>query len=311
MEKVFLKTVLLCFLACFPGLGSAQEIRIDDTDFVQPMIEKWVTEYKKENPDSKLCVKTGSEKDETAPAISVIASAVPGNRANGDRVVYAGRYALIPVSNNRNPLLERIGKGLKRNELRNLVFEKDPAEMEDDGDDKPKYAVTVYSRGGRNSSTTLALAGFFGASPERIRGKKIIGDDIFLLHALQKDSNGIAFNTLNYVYNLKTRRLKDHLAILPLNLKSGQREALMSRNVDPVISILETSSIETIPVEKFGLLIPAAYADHEDVLRFVAWVTANGQRFNHELGFLMLDAHTLALQREKPDNALLTYASAK
>lgn len=275
------------------------------------MIEKWVTEYKRENPNSKLCVKTGSEKDETAPAISVVVNAVPGSRTNEDRLVYAGRYALIPVSNKRNPLLERIRKGLKRNELRNLVFEKDPAEMEEDEDDRPKYAVTVYSRGGRNSPTTLALAGFFGASPERIRGKKIIGDDIFLLHALQKDPSGIAFNTLNYVYDLKTRRLKDHLAILPLNLKSGQKEALLSQNVDHVISILEASDIETIPVEKFGLLIPAEYADNEDVLRFVGWVTANGQRFNHELGFLMLDAQALALQREKPNSAPLTYASAK
>jgi ABC-type phosphate transport system substrate-binding protein len=300
MKKIAYKAVLLAFLAGFSGRAIAQEIQIEGIKFVHPIIEKWVTEYGKEHPEARFVVKIVPEKESQSTGLSVIAGRVSEEEVNGrNRVVYTGRYALIPVSNRNNPLIEKAGKGLKKKELKNLVFERDVLDdeaYEDDG--KEKYAATVYSRSGQ-AATTLALAEYFDRAPEHIRGKKIIGDEIYLLNALQKDESGIAFNTLNYVYDLETRQLKSPLTILPLNLKSEQREALQSGNIDKAISLLETAKIETIPVEKFGIVIPEEQAGNAEVLRFANWILEQGQQYNHEFGFLSLDSRTLSSQKRE------------
>ncbi|MDR3262071.1 MAG: substrate-binding domain-containing protein [Tannerella sp.] len=312
MKSIILKLVLSSFLAYFSGSVIAQEIHIDGVKFVHPIVEKWITEYKKENPDSKFNVKIDSEKKDGSSVLFIVASPVSEEEVGGnDKVVYVGRYALIPVSNKNNPLIEKVGKGLKKKELRNLIFEKDLLDDEAYEDDaKEKYTATIYSRNGQ-TPTTLTLAGHFSQSPERIRGKKIIGDEIYLLNAIQKDENGIAFNTLNYIYDLNTRQLKANLTILPLNLKSEQKEALLSQNIDQAISVLEDSKIETIPVEKFGLVIPEKYLKNAEVLKFANWILAHGQQYNHELGFLTLDVNTLTAQKKilKNDDGNLSYLS--
>jgi hypothetical protein len=197
---------------------------------------------------------------------------------------------------------------LKKKELKNLLFEKDLSDDDAYGDGgEEKYAATIYSRSG-SAPTTRALAEHFAQLPERIRGKKIVGDEIYLLNALQKDELGVAYNTLNYVYDLQTRRLKEPLAVLPLNLKSEQREALLSGDIDRTISALEEARIEAVPVEKIGLVIPEAYAGDAEVLKFAGWILDQGQQFNHALGFLTLDSGTLAAQkRELADNGRLSY----
>jgi ABC-type phosphate transport system substrate-binding protein len=284
----------------FSGNVKAQEIHIEGAKFIHPIVEKWVTEYKKEYPEAGFEVKIVVEKNAQNPGLTVVAGRVDDDEVSEkERIIYAGRYALIPVSNKNNPLIGKVGKGLKKKELKKLLFEKDLLEDEDYEEEKQeKYAATVYSRSGE-SPTTLALAEHFSQCPTRLKGKRIVGDEIYLLNALQKDENGIAYNTLNYVYDLGTRRLKPHLAVLPLNLKSEQREALTSLDIDRTISVLENSGIETIPVEKFGFVIPEEYANSAEVLKFAGWILERGQQFNHELGFLTLDAGTLAAQKKQ------------
>ncbi|MDR2765422.1 MAG: hypothetical protein LBB90_10395 [Tannerella sp.] len=303
MKKTIYKAVLFAFLAGFSGHAIAQEIQIEGIKFVHPIIEKWVTEYRKEHPEARLEVKVVTEKDVPSSGLSVIAGRVSEEEVNGrNKVVYTGRYALIPVSNRNNPLIEKAGKGLKKKELKNLVFEKDLLDdesYEDNG--KEKYAATVYSRSGQ-AATTLTLAEHFDRAPEHIKGKKIIGDEIYLLNALQKDESGIAFNTLNYVYDLKTRQLKSHLTILPLSLKSEQREALLSENIDKAILLLETAKIETIPVDRFGIIIPEEHVGNAEILRFANWILEQGQQYNHEFGFLSLDSRTLSAQKQELKN---------
>ncbi|MDR1523922.1 MAG: substrate-binding domain-containing protein [Tannerella sp.] len=308
MKKIIFKITFAFSFIFFSGVIFAQEIRIEGTKFVYPIVEKWLTEYKKENPKSSISLEVGtSSQDENISDLSVIVNSAADDNANGEKVVFVGRYALLPVSNAQNPLLEKAAKGLKKRDLIDLVFEKDVLEEDFDPDKKSKYTATIYSRN-NESSTTLALAEYFGQTPERIKGKKILGDEIYLVTAVQKDEEGITFNTLNYVFDLKSRQLKSGISFVPLQLKSKQKEALESDNIDNLISLLEESKIETIPVENFGLQIPKEHFNNEDVVKFVKWILNHGQQYNHEYGFLNLDSKTLLSQKEQLDNSK-TYLS--
>ncbi|MDR2814963.1 MAG: hypothetical protein LBB79_09985 [Prevotellaceae bacterium] len=302
MKKAAYSILAASFGLLSSGNLSSQDIQIEGTKFVHPIVEKWITEYKKENPDTRINIKTAQEAGEYAD-LHVVFGAAPSESNSDSKVIYVGRYALIPVSNSGNPLLEKAGKGLKKKDLVNLVFEKDILDEDFDADEKPKYAATVYTRESK-APTAITLAEYFSQSPEKIKGKKVFGDEIYLLNAIRKDKTGITFNTLNYVYDLKSRQLKSEISILPLSLKSKQKEALESHDIDRVISLLEEAKVETIPVENFGLQIPAKYEDSKEVAHFVRWILNHGQKFNHEYGFLTLDDKTSSSQKTQVDKLL-------
>ncbi|MDR3187600.1 MAG: hypothetical protein LBT94_00225 [Prevotellaceae bacterium] len=302
MKKVAYGILLASWGLLSSGNLSAQDVRIEGAKFVHPIVEKWIAEYKKENPEARITLKTAPEAGDYA-GLHVVLGAAPSEAGGDGRVIYVGRYALIPVSNPQNPLLEKAEKGLKKKDLVNLVFEKDVLDEDFDPDEKPKYVATVYTRESK-APTAIALAEHFNRSPEKIRGKKVFGDEIYLLNAIQKDKTGITFNTLSYVYDLKSRRLKPEVSILPLSLKSKHREALESHDVDRVISLLEEAAVEAIPVESFGLQIPAAREDSREVARFIGWILSSGQKFNHEYGFLTLDDKTASSQKTQVEKLL-------
>ncbi|MDR0744267.1 MAG: substrate-binding domain-containing protein [Tannerella sp.] len=303
MRKTVYKIAAVLSFTLFAGSVLAQEIRIEGTKFVYPIVEKWLTEYKKENPQSPIQLGFSTSPNKETSDLSVIVhSPSDDDSANGEQIVYVGRYALLPVSNAQNPLLEKAAKGLKKKEIVELVFEKDVVDEDFDHNEKSKYTATIYSRNSE-SSTTQALAEHFDQTPERIKGKKIFGDEIYLLTAVQKDEKGITFNTLNYVFDLKSRQLKSGISLLPLQLKLKQKEAFESSNIDQLISLLEESKIETIPVKNFGLQIPKEHFANKDVVHFVNWILEHGQQYNHEYGFLNLDSKTLTHQKERLDDS--------
>jgi hypothetical protein len=283
--------------------GQQRVFEISGNDqFAYPIIEKWIAEYSKENPASQAKFVLSKENGKTT-AIRIVANHSSGQESeDNQRISYLGRYALIPVLNSNSPLLGDAKSGINKKDLKKLVFERnleDDEALDDlDSGKKDKYTATVYSRGGR-ASTSIVLAGYFGQQPDQIKGKKIIGDDIFLLNAIRKDVGGLTFNSLNYVFDLQTRKLKADLSILPLKLKSQQQAALNSKDIDQAISLLETTSIESIPVEQFGFLLSANHAKDKDLIDFISWILDKGQSFNNELGFLKLDANSLAQQKEQ------------
>ncbi|MDR1809516.1 MAG: hypothetical protein LBR34_03815 [Prevotella sp.] len=279
---------------------SAQEkiIRLTGAKFTYPVIEKWIAEYQRENSLTKVRFEINKNNAENSDFQIIAHHPQESELTDEQSVTFVGRYALLPVTNPNNPLLGELKKGISAKDLKDLIFEKslDDEDAFSDEEQKEKYTATIYTRDSK-SSTTIALAGYFGHEPEQIKGKKIIGDDIFLLNAIRKDVSGLTFNSLNYVFDVNTRRLRQDLSILPLKVKSHQQEALKSGDIDQTISLLEETAIESIPVEKFGFVIPAAYAKNEDVIDFISWILNNGQKYNNELGFLRLDNRSLAVQK--------------
>ncbi len=298
-----LAVVILTLLIPFVSKAQQRVIEISVNDqFTYPIIEKWIAEYNKDNPSSQGKFVLNKENGKSSTVRIIANHPLDKELADNQRVAYLGKYALIPVINTNNPLLSDLKNGINKKDLKNLVFERNLEDEEalDDFDSgkKEKYSATVYSRGSK-ASTSIVLASYFGQQTDQIKGKKIIGDDIYLLNAIRKDLSGLTFNSLNYVFDVETRKLKPDLSILPLKLKSQQQAALNSKDIDQAISLLESTSIESIPVEEFGLLVSSNYAKDKELVDFISWILDKGQKFNNQLGFLKLDANSLAQQKEQ------------
>jgi phosphate transport system substrate-binding protein len=200
-----------------------EPISISGTKFTYPLIEKWISEYSKVNPSAKfkLVQKATSEQ---AIDLNIIAhQPLKEDLKPNQEIVFAGKYALLPVTNTKNPLFASASKkGLSKKDIVKLFFDVVDYDAEP-VKEKAKFASTIYARDNKACAST-ALASYFGHSASEIRGKKVLGDDIYLLSAIKKDSIGLAYNNLGYLFDTNSRKLKEGIALLPLDLKKDSKE---------------------------------------------------------------------------------------
>ncbi|MCD8044929.1 MAG: hypothetical protein LUH10_18010 [Tannerellaceae bacterium] len=285
--------------------NDSETIYVNAAKFSGSLVERWITEYHKMNPHVKI---RQAEKGKKEVDLEFV-TAAQAETVSGKQVTYVGRVALLPVTTKENPVLSHITrKKLGKKDLKTLFFIDEYEEQKNAKKSKPEDQLTVYS-GNSAYSGTFAVASHFGYTITDLRGKKISGDDLFLLHALSKDETGIAFNQLNYLYDVETRRLKEELVLLPLDVKKDQLEALNSGDMDEALEVLEQQGSDLIPVQQIGFAYSTT--QNEEVARFLTWVLTEGQRFNHQYGFLNLDEKTLSRQQNETRKQFLSSTNTK
>jgi len=91
---------------------------------------------------------------------------------------------------------------------------------------------------------------------------------------------------------------------LPIDLKK-EAKLIQTGNLDDVLNVLEATKIETIPVEKIGFIYSHQNIN-KDITAFLKWVLTEGQKFNHDKGFLNLDKQLLTEQEAILSDKLLS-----
>lgn len=269
--------------------GNEEKLIIESSRFTAPLAKKWASEYEKNNPGVKV-VFVESDSPEVKADLSLVSSST-NEKSKGSKFIHAGRFALLPVTNSRNPFLNELNKKrLDSKGIRELFFGNDRLDGGSGSSNEPKYEFNIYS-GNNSDSYADVLASHFGFLKADIKGKRISGDDIYLINAIQKDNEGITYNYLNYIFDTNTRGLKDGLALVPLDVKKEFREVLSEEDIDKTISLLENEKISLIPVEDIGFVTTN---NSDSVKKFIDWVLTEGQKFNNEYGFLRVTFEQLA-----------------
>jgi phosphate transport system substrate-binding protein len=307
MKTNYFYQVLFALFISSPSFAVENTVKepivISGTKFTYPLIERWISEYQKVNPNSNIKLVSKANAGQIADLNIIAHQPTQKELLPNQDIIYAGRYALLAVTNNNNPILAATSrKGLNKKDLDKLFFEVIDYES-DEPVQKSKFKANIYSRDNQACAST-ALAGHFGHQTSEIRGKKVFGDDIYLLTAIKKDTIGLTYNNLGYLYDINSRNLKDGLALLPIDLKKDAKP-ILTGNLDQVINILESTRIETIPVEKIGFIYSQQNINKE-VTAFLKWVLTDGQKYNHEKGFLILDKPALAEQVSRLSERFLT-----
>ncbi len=298
--------ILTLFVFAIATSISAQDVAketiyIKSTRFASPLIEKWIAEYTKANPDVSIKLA-----DNTVKADDISLKVVVANKnkpQTSEQVLFFGRYAILPVAGKENPLLGELSKKkLNDKRIKDLFFEKDIPD-EDEDSSVPATEVTIYS-GNNEESVAHSFASYFGYTSSSLKGKKISGDDAFLINAIQKDKTGITFNALGNIFDISSRKLKADISILPLDVKKEYRSYFSeSVDIDNLIGLLESEPVDLIPVENIGF---AYTAENKSVKEFLAWVLTEGKAFNHSYGILNPDDKLLTHQIKKLDEVLYT-----
>jgi hypothetical protein len=263
--------------------GADNVVYIKSSKLASPLIERWIAEYAKVNPAVQLRLADGNVAPDRV-SLSLVLSGKDAAPAD-PQTVYFGEFAILPITARESAASRELGgKRLNGKRLKALFFEKDILSGEG-GETGAQQQITVYS-GSSKASLSAAFASWFGFTPSSLRGKHISGDDIFLNTAVGKDPAGVSFNALSNIFDVKSRRLKDGLTILPLDVKKEFAATLSeSATIDDVLRLLETETIDLVPTGKLGFVYRTREAAVHD---FLTWVQTHGKAFNHEYGILNL-----------------------
>ena len=263
--------------------------------FARPLVEKWITEYAKTQPDVEFQIAKGNQNQDSI-ALNIVFDNQNTEREEFSHVVYFGEFAVLPITASGSEAAKVLeGKHLNSKKLKQLYFLNDDFD-EDVKKNKQFEKLVIYS-GSNASSVATSFAHNFGEESSNFRGKRISGDDLFLNTALIKDPLGVSFNALPNIFDLKSRHIKDNLTIIGIDVKKSLEDSFSDKaTLDELILALENGKVSEVAVEKIGVSFNIA---DDAVNQFLSWVLAQGTKYNHEYGLLNLDNKLVQAQINK------------
>ena len=272
-------TLLLTGLMCCPMMSLAQnlQINVSDAQFTRQMMERLIKEYNKVNPEFTATVVDTREKADASVSLS-----------GQDDVNSIGRFAILPIANSENELLrnKKVVKGLS-NKLKHQIFvERDLLEELDAEEEGEKQLPgTVYSLTGSHAITTTLVARDLSITPNRVKGKKILGSEENLISAVRSHQDAIAFNVASLAYDSNTYQPVEGLTVLATDLDGNGRISDEERSVISSLDRL-TDYLDKLPHTGLPIGNISIKTDNQELRRFVDWASTEGQGYLSPYGFL-------------------------
>ena len=272
-------TLLLTGLMCCPMMSLAQnlQINVSDAQFTRQMMERLIKEYNKVNPEFTATVVDTREKADASVSLS-----------GQDEVNSIGRFAILPIANSENELLrnKKVVKGLS-NKLKHQIFvERDLLEELDAEEEGEKQLPgTVYSLTGSHAITTTLVARDLSITPNRVKGKKILGSEENLISAVRSHQDAIAFNVASLAYDSNTYQPVEGLTVLATDLDGNGRISDEERSVISSLDKL-TDYLDKLPHTGLPIGNISIKTDNQELRRFVDWASTEGQGYLSLYGFL-------------------------
>lgn len=272
-------TLLLTGLMCCPMMSLAQnlQINVSDAQFTRQMMERLIKEYNKVNPEFTATVVDTREKVDASVSLS-----------GQDDVNSIGRFAILPIANSENELLhnKKVVKGLS-NKLKHQIFvERDLLEELDAEEEGEKQLPgTVYSLTGSHAITTTLVARDLSITPNRVKGKKILGSEENLISAVRSHQDAIAFNVASLAYDSNTHQPVEGLTVLATDLDGNGRISDEERSVISSLDKL-TDYLDKLPHTGLPIGNISIKTDNQELRRFVDWASTEGQGYLSPYGFL-------------------------
>ena len=292
-----------CLLSCQNGQKFGHQelpyqkgpIRITGAYALLPMMNKWVSEYKKLHPSVDFEITaTGSGKalniiQGGRTDIGMISSAIPNGPDSLLWIFPVVKLGVVPVTSSQNPYLPKIkDKGIKRDFLESVFSGKSKPTWGDIFGTPGKDAIIPMVRSDSSGATDV-FAQYLWLEPSAMRGQACNGEPA-MINAVK--SNPLSLGYINFIYAIKPSNLEfvDSLSIIPLdfnyngaidghekifnNAKELQRAMWLGK--------FPCSLVRTLYVVTRGK--PAT----KELTEFLYWIITDGQKFVAPEGYIEL-----------------------
>ncbi|MEI9917837.1 MAG: hypothetical protein WDO14_03425 [Bacteroidota bacterium] len=281
---------LSSFLEGRAQTASPKIVKITGVRFSYPLVENWIDQYRKVNPDVQVIIEYRGTQDPSQYDILVEAFEQTEDQKKDRDYSYVARYAILPVANSRSEFARTyVVKGLTSQNIKQVFFhdlfaDKDKEEV--------KVPFTTYTRL-QKAACPIVFAKYFKFEQKDIKGKGIAGSDEHLLKAILRDSTGVSFLPTPMLYT-KTGAPIAGLTPIPVDLNGNDRisddEKFVSSRVTAIqqLSAANAKDIHNVPIDYIHLSVNKKTASPE-ALSFIRWVVDNGLGDLNEFGYLPSD----------------------
>jgi phosphate transport system substrate-binding protein len=294
MKKIIILALLLAGSLTWAQQKESGTVKLRGTRLTYPLVRKWISEFNKDYPNIKVSI-APTEPADSIDLILAAHSITPENLKGNREAVAITRYVQLPVANSKRTDLKTLqAKGFTEADFNNLYFSSGTPTLFA----AVNSPITLYTRE-RPTCATITFARHFGNDPKTIKGVGVKGDDQDLATAVKEDVKAISFNNLGFIYDVKTRKVTEGLAVIPVDLnengKVDQGEEIYG-TLDNVIAFVEKTNHPKFVTENVHILYSKDSPGKAAGI-FLSWVLTKGQKYNHELGFLNLEDKVLSQQR--------------
>ena len=267
---------------------STPVVRMTGVRFAYPLVEHWIEEYSKVNPNVQIVIEWRGTQDPAQCDILVEGYEHSEDIKKGRDYTYVGRYAILPVANSASAFAKTyVGKGLNAQAIKQIFFH--DLFADNDKEQQITSPFTTYTRL-QKAAAPIVFANYFKYEQKDIKGKGIAGSDEHLLKAVLRDSTGVSFLPTPVIY-AKSADVSG-LTVIPVDLNGNDRVSDDEKFYDNWPKVVErlsaSNSVHNVPVEYVHLSVDKKTARPE-ALAFIRWIVDNGLNESKNFGFLPLE----------------------
>jgi phosphate transport system substrate-binding protein len=308
MSVLVICTLLLGACAKAPESNTQQgTIAVSGAFALYPMMVKWAEEYQNLNPGVRIDVSAGGAGKGMADALSgavdigmVSREIKPEEEQKGAYAVPVVKDAVFPVVSAQNPYAQDImSKGVSQATFRKIFITGEITTWgEVIGKPEVKEAIHVYTRSDSCGAAEMWAKYCGGKAQEELKGIGVNGDP-GILETVIKDSLGIGYNNLNYVFDQTTGKPVVGAVVIPLD-KDKNGIADPNEVIDTKAKAVEAVANGEYPSPPARVLFLVTNNKPAGTTQdFILWILNDGQKFVKENGYITLPEGDIQAAKDK------------
>ncbi len=282
-------------------------ISISGAFALYPMTVRWAEEFQKQHPQVQIDISAGGAGKGMTDVLSGMVDLAMFSREVSEQEEEKGAWkiavakdAVFPTINSDNPAADQVlKKGLTKEQFRQLFTGEDQKSWNQFEGISIPDKINVYTRSDACGAAAM-WASFFNKEQEDLRGTGVFGDP-GMADAVKKDKNGVGYNNLIYVYDMKTNMPVEGLKLIPVDLNNNRiidLEEDFYNTMDDAMEAIQLGSYPSPPARDL-YLISKGYPTNTLVKTFLEFILTEGQKFVSEGGYIKLDENKLNLEKAK------------
>ncbi|NVN95869.1 MAG: substrate-binding domain-containing protein [Bacteroidetes bacterium] len=283
-------------------------ISISGAFALYPLTVKWADEYMKLYPKVTIDVSAGGAGKGMTDALSgmidlgMFSKAVSNEeKQNGAWWIAVTKDAVLATINTKNPEIESIKtNGLTMEKFYDIFITNKIKNWGTALNTKSKAKINVYTRSDACGAAEMWAKYLNGKKQEDLQGIGVNGDP-GVADAVKKDVNGIGFNNIAYVFDIKTRKKYEGMAVVPIDInKNGkiEPEENVYNSLDEIMAAIKDGRYPSPPARDL-FFVCKGKPQKAVITHFLNWVLTDGQKYVNEAGYVLLSEESIKTELGK------------
>ncbi|MBX9806459.1 MAG: extracellular solute-binding protein [Flavobacteriaceae bacterium] len=288
----------------------AQELKgnisISGAFALYPITVKWAEEFKKIHPGVKIDIQAGGAGKGITDVISKVTDiglvSRDLNAAESKKGAYAvavTKDAVIPTLSATSPYRKVLYERGVRKDAFNNIFITGKYKTWNALGFKSEAPIHVYTRSDA-ARAAETWAKYFGKKQEDLLGVAVFGDP-GLAQAVKRDPNGIGFNNIVYIYDMKTNKATNGVVPVPIDLNNNGKldpDENFYDTIDELVAAIVAGKYPSPPARDL-YYVTVGKPKNPIVKEFIKYILTDGQKLVTDAGYIKFSKEKLTKELEK------------